>query len=244
MDQQPFAIIAGVGAGTGAAVARRFAKQYPVALLARSPKFASELVSQIEADGGIAASFQANVSDEESMNLAFDAIKEKFGTKCAGAIFNASSRPFPKPFLWQSQDDLAYGLDISLTGAFLFAQAALPLLLSSTGSTEFVPTLIFTGATASVKANAWMQPFTVSKHALRALSQTLSREFEPQGVHVAHVIIDGVIRMPLTRLLKLFSAWDAKLDPDAIAESYWHIHAQSTYSMTSEIAIRPFCETW
>ncbi|KJK82509.1 hypothetical protein H634G_02115 [Metarhizium anisopliae BRIP 53293] len=244
MAQQPFAIIAGVGAGTGAAVARRFAKQYPVALLARSSKFASELVSQIEADGGIAASFQANVSDEESMNLAFDAIKEKFGTKCAAAIFNASSRPFPKPFLWQSQDDLAYGLDISLTGAFLFAQAALPLLLSSTGSTEFVPTLIFTGATASVKANAWMQPFTVSKHALRALSQTLSREFEPQGVHVAHVIIDGVIRMPLTRLLKLFSAWDAKLDPDAIAESYWHLHAQSTSSMTSEIAIRPFCETW
>ncbi|EFY95813.2 oxidoreductase, short chain dehydrogenase/reductase family [Metarhizium robertsii ARSEF 23] len=226
MAQRPFAIIAGVGAGTGAAVARRFAKQYPVALLARSSKFASELVSQIEADGGIAASFQANVSDEESMNLAFDAIKEKFGTKCAAAIFNASSRPFPKPFLWQSQDDLAYGLDISL------------------GSTEFVPTLIFTGATASVKANAWMQPFTVSKHALRALSQTLSREFEPQGVHVAHVIIDGVIRMPLTRLLKLFSAWDAKLDPDAIAESYWHLHAQSTYSMTSEIAIRPFCETW
>ncbi|KAK8914821.1 hypothetical protein VCV18_011140 [Metarhizium anisopliae] len=112
MAQQPFAIIAGVG--TGAAVARRFAKQYPVALLARSSKFASELVSQIEADGGIAASFQANVSDEESMNLAFDAIKEKFGTKCAAAIFNASSRPFPKPFLWQSQDDLAYGLDISL----------------------------------------------------------------------------------------------------------------------------------
>lgn len=63
-----------------------------------------------------------------------------------------------------------------------------------------------------------MQPFAVSKHALRALSQTLSREFEPQGVHVAHVIVDGVIRMPLTSLLKLFSAWDAKLDPDAVSE--------------------------
>ncbi|KAK2590080.1 hypothetical protein QQS21_012241 [Conoideocrella luteorostrata] len=244
MDQRLFVIIAGVGAGTGASLARRFARQYPVALLARSSKFASELASQIQNDGGTAASFQVNVSDENSMKVAFDEIREQFGTKCAAAIFNASSRPFPKPFQWQSESDVSYALDISFMGAFLFAQATLPLLLSARGSTELPPTLIFTGATASVKANAWMQPFAVAKHALRALSHTLFDEYAPQGVHVAHVIVDGVIRMPLTTLFKIFSSWDAKLDPDAIADSYWHLHEQQICHMTSEIAIRPFCETW
>lgn len=99
----------------------------------------------------------------------------------------------------------------------MFALSALPLLLSSVGSKDIVPTLIFTGATSGVKANAWFQPFNVPKHALRALSLSLANEFEPQGVHVAHAIIDGVIRMPLTWLLKPLSSWDAKLDPDAVS---------------------------
>lgn len=68
-----------------------------------------------------------------------------------------------------------------------------------------------------MKANAWLQPFNVPKHALRALSESLFEEFEPQGVHVAHAIIDGVIRMPLTWWLKPFSPRDAKLDPDAVS---------------------------
>ncbi|BCS29311.1 uncharacterized protein APUU_70881A [Aspergillus puulaauensis] len=246
MDQ-PFAIIAGVGPGTGAALARKFAKQYPVALLARSTNFARELASQIEADGGTAISYQVDISDAASVEVAFNGIRKQFGTNCAAALFNASSRPFPKPFLWQSDDDLGYALDISLTGAYLFAQAVLPLLLSARNSntdTDLVPTLIFTGATGAVKANAWMQPFAISKHALRALTQSLSREFEPQGIHVSHVIIDGVIRMPLTWWLKPFSGWDAKLDPAAIADSYWYLHAQPLAHMTSEITIRPYCETW
>lgn len=206
--------------------------------MARSTKFASELASQIEDDGGTAVSYQVDVSDENSMEVTFNEIRKHFGTKCAAAIFNASSRPFPKPFLWQSEGDLSHALDMTLcvkpakdnhaelltndnkrrTGAFLFAQAALPLLLSTKGSTAHVPTLFFTGATAALKANAWMQPFAISKHALRALTQSLSREFGPQGVHVSHVIVDGVIRMPLTRWLKPFSSWDSKLDPDAVSK--------------------------
>ena len=174
------------------------------------------------------------------MKTTFSEIQKQFGTKCAAALFNASSRPFPKPFLWQSEGDLSHALDINLCvelarkrnnhtgwaadkkrryriGAYLFAQATLPLLMSAKGSPDLVPTLIFTGATGAVKANAWMQSFAVSKHALRALAQSLSREFGPQGVHVSHVIVDGVIRMPLTWWLKPFSSWDAKLDPDAVS---------------------------
>lgn len=74
----------------------------------------NQLVSDIEAEGGTAVSFLADVSDEESMKRAFGEIEERFGRRCAAAVFNASGRPFPKPFQWQSQSDLSYGLDISL----------------------------------------------------------------------------------------------------------------------------------
>lgn len=82
--------------------------------MARSTKFASELASQIEDDGGTAVSYKVDVSDEKSMEVTFDEIRKQFGTNCAAAIFNASSRPFPKPFLWQSEDDLSHALDITL----------------------------------------------------------------------------------------------------------------------------------
>ncbi|TQV98805.1 hypothetical protein V2A60_007496 [Cordyceps javanica] len=243
MKSKPYVVIAGVGAGTGAAVARRFAKQYPVALLARSPDFARNLATEIEAEGGTAVSYKVDVADEEDMLRVFGEITEKFGTICAAAIFNASSRPFPKPFLWQAQGDMEYALAITLNGAYHFAKLTLPLLLNATGE-ALVPTLIYTGATAGVKANAWLQPFAVSKHSLRALVLALAEEFAPQGVHVAHAVIDGVIRMPLTWILKPLSSWHAKLDPNAIANSYWHLHQQPLAHMTTEIALRPFCETW
>ncbi|CEJ81586.1 hypothetical protein VHEMI01706 [[Torrubiella] hemipterigena] len=244
MSSKPFAIIAGVGAGTGAAVAKKFAKEYPVALLARSEQFADSLAAEINAEGGSAVSYKADVSDETSIEAAMNQIRIAFGTKCAAAVFNASSRPFPKPFSWQSPYDLRHGLDISLIGAFLFAKATLPLLLNMADDDEIVPTLIFTGATASVKANAWLQPFNIPKHALRGLAQTLYDEFKPKGVHVAHVIIDGVIRMPLTWWLKPFSSWHAKLDPNAIAQSYWLLHKQHIPHLSQEICIRPFSEKW
>lgn len=102
------------GAGTGAAVARRFAKQYPVALLARSVDYAKGLAAEIEAEGGTAVSYKVDVANEEDLKRAFGEIKQRFGTVCAAAIFNASSRPFPKPFLWQSQSDLDWALSITL----------------------------------------------------------------------------------------------------------------------------------
>jgi len=85
------------------------------------------------------------------------------------------------------------------TGAFLFSQAALPLLLKGRDNSTYPPTLIFTGATASVKSNAQMSSFSTGKYALRSLSQSLGKEFGPQGVHVSHAIIDGVIDIPRTK---------------------------------------------
>lgn len=99
-------------------------------------------------------------------------------------------------------------------GAFHFAQSVLPLLLKSTGL-DYPPTLIFTGATASLKGSAYFSTFASAKFALRALAQSLAREFGPKGVHVSHVVVDGVIDIPRTKAWK-FEHEDAKLSPDAV----------------------------
>lgn len=104
-------------------------------------------------------------------------------------------------------------------GAFHFSQAALPLLLKATQE-KYPPTLIFTGATASVKSNAMMSSFATGKWALRALAQSLGKEFGPQGVHVGHAIIDGVIDIPRTKEYMKDAGPDAKISPDAVSYSF------------------------
>jgi len=124
------------------------------------------------------------------------------------------------------------------------SQATLPLLLSSTEKSTHPPTLIFTGATASVKANARMAGFNTGKYALRALSSALAKEFGPQGVHVSHAIIDGVIDIPRTKEFLKEAGPDAKISPDAIADAYWYLHTQPRSAFVWEIDIRPFVEKW
>lgn len=129
-------------------------------------------------------------------------------------------------------------------GAFLFSQFTLPLLLKNVDNGKYPPTLIFTGATASVKANAQMSGFASSKFALRALSMSIAREFAPKGIHVAHAVIDGVIDIPRTKEWLKDMPPEAKIGADDIAESYWNLHLQSKRCFTNEIDIRPMLEKW
>ena len=109
---------------------------------------------------------------------------------------------------------------------------------------QYPPTLIFTGATASVKANAQLGAFAAAKWGLRALSQSLAKEYSPEGVHVAHAIIDGVIDIPKSQDFLKDMDMNARLGPDDIAESYWYLHTQSRRGFTQEIDIRPMLEKW
>ncbi len=109
-------------------------------------------------------------------------------------------------------------------GAFNFSQAALPLLLKST-HLQHPPSLIFTGATASVKANAMMSSFATGKWALRALAQSLAKEFGPKGVHVGHAIIDGVIDIPRTKGWNVSDAPDSKISAEAVSNSFLNSNA-------------------
>ena len=131
-------------------------------------------------------------------------------------------------------------------GALIFSQASLPLLLqtASDPNAKYPPTLIFTGATASVKANAQMATFAAPKWALRAMSMSLAKEFGPRGVHVVHAVIDGVIDIPKSQeMLKDLDA-NARLGPEDIAKTYWDLHTQSRRGFTSEVDIRPMLEKW
>jgi len=247
MASKLIAIVAGVGPGTGAAVARKFAASYPVVLLARNPDNFNDLVKEINGSGGKAIGISTDVADAKSVQNAADEIKKEFGNSvaAAAAVFNASGRFVRKPFLELTEDEFFAGLDVSGRGAFLFSRAVLPLLLAGLKQQPaHPPTLIFTGATASVKANALMSSFNTGKFALRALTSSLAKEFGPQGVHVSHAIIDGVIDIPRTKEWLKDAGADAKISADGIADAYWHLHSQPRSAFTWEIDIRPYVEKW
>jgi len=247
MASKLIAIIAGVGSGTGASLARKFAAKYPVVLLARNPDNFNDLVKEINGNGGKAIGVSTDVSDVASVKNAIDQAEKEFGpdVAAAAAIFNASGGFVRKPFLDIALADFTKGWDVSLKGAVIFSQATLPLLLKGLKTNpEHPPSLIFTGATASVKANAFVSSFNTGKYALRALSSSLAKEFGPQGIHVGHAIIDGVIDIPRTKEWLKDAGPDAKISADAIADAYWHLHTQPRSAFTWEIDIRPYVEKW
>lgn len=246
MSSALIAVIAGVGAGTGAAVARKFSSLYPVVCLARNPDNYNDLVKEINGIGGKAIGISTDISDSSSVKAAFSKIGDEFGKdySIAAAIFNASGGFARKPFLELTEDEFQTPLNVSARGAFLFSQATLPLLLNATSKSKYPPSLIFTGATASVKGSAFMSSFATGKWAVRSLSQSLAREFGPKGVHVSHAIIDGVIDIPRTKEWLKDLGPEAKISAEGIADSYWHLHTQPRTAFTWEVDIRPAVEKW
>ncbi|KAF3766404.1 hypothetical protein M406DRAFT_36707 [Cryphonectria parasitica EP155] len=241
-----FAVVAGVGAGTGGSVAKLFAKAYPVVLLARREESYKDIVTEINSSGGRAIGIPTDLASAAAVENAFSTIKKEFpDKKLAAAIYNVGSGYANKPFLELKPEDLEASLGGNAHGLFNFAQYALPLLLESVESSPHPPSLIVTGATASVRGSNKFAVFAAGMFARRALTQSLAREFGPKGVHVAHAIIDGVIDIPRVAELKPRinnGAPDGLLSPDAIAEGYWWLHTQPRSTFTQEIDMRPYVE--
>jgi len=241
------AIIAGVGPGTGGAIAKKFATKYPVVLLARKSSSFESLAQEINSSGGSAIGVETDVSDEGSVKGMVEQLKSKFGADVgvAAAIFNASGPFARKSFLDATVAEFQTSINVTVFGAINFSHALLPLLIATAGQRpDHPPTLIFTGATASVKANAMASQFSTAKFALRALTSALAKEFGPKGVHVSHAIIDGVIDTPKTKEWMKDAGEDAKIKPEGIAEAYWGLHTQPRSAFTWEIDIRPYVEKW
>ncbi|KAJ9604161.1 hypothetical protein H2200_011684 [Cladophialophora chaetospira] len=243
MPQRAWAVIAGVGSGTGSSIARRFAKNYAVALLSRKSSNFEPIVQEINDAGGKAFGINADTSDAQSIKMAFEQLKKETGGKLAAAVYNVGGGLVKKPFLELKEEELEAAWGANGRGGFLFAQEVLPLLLAQAEtSPQYPPTLIFTGATAALKASATFLTFAAGKFAVRAIAQSLAREFGPKGIHVAHAIIDGVIDIEKSKNFDLGP--EAKISPDAIADAYWFLHTQPRTCFSQEIDLRPAREKW
>jgi len=222
------ALIVGAGAGLSASLARAFTKSgMSVALAARSV----DKLSQLAKETG-AKTFACDASQRGEVEKLFAALDT------AGApdvvVYNASYRA-RGPLIDLDPAEVQKSIAVTAFGGFLVAQAAARRMLPRGRGA-----ILFTGASASVKGYAQSAPFAMGKFALRGLAQSMARELSPQGIHVAHVVIDGGIKS--ARRVEPPDAPDSLLDPDAIAQSYLHVLQQPRSAWTQEIELRPWVE--
>jgi NAD(P)-dependent dehydrogenase (short-subunit alcohol dehydrogenase family) len=240
--------IAGVGAsaGLGAALGRRFAREgYAVVLTGRTAQRVEAVAAEIREEGGRALAAAGDVTSEQDL-ARIVALLRSHGT-LRSAIFNAGNA-VRAPTLELTTEQFESTWRTNVLGGFVFARAALPLLLEAADATtnSLTRSLIFTGATASLRGRPPFAAFAAAKAGLRSLAQSLAREFGPDGVHVAHVVIDGGIdgeRLRSAAPQRAQAAGpDGLLHPDAIAESYWQLHRQARSAWTQELDLRPWRE--
>ncbi len=231
----PVAVVLGVGPGLGAALARRFAQGYAVAINARSAEYLHTLVKEIQGVGGQALAFPADVSDRTQVEAAFAMIRERLGQPEV-LLYNAGSGTWGTIMdITPEQYETAWR--VNAYGAFLSAKAVAPDMIARGRGT-----MLFTGATAGVKAGPKSVAFGPAKFALRGLVQSLARDLGPKGIHVAWINVDGVIDIPGRRARLSHLAEEDLLKPEAIAETYWHLAHQDRSAWTLELDLRPFKE--
>lgn len=229
----PVAVIVGIGPGLGAALVRRFAHEYRVAMVARSADYLNKLGAEVHAAGGNVAAFPADVGVAEQIAAAFDKIRRELGEPEV-LIYNAGAGPFGS-IAEVSPEQFENCWRINAFGAFLCAKQVFGDMVARGRGV-----MLFTGATAGVKAGARSAAFGPAKFALRGLAQSMARDLGPKGVHVAHINIDGVIDIPGRSFPGLKP--EDMLKPDAIAETYWHLAHQDRSAWTMELEVRPFKE--
>src|SRR5216683_283759 len=216
------ALIVGAGEGLSASLARLFAREgLRVALAAR----------RIEKLGALCSETGARAFACDATNP--DEVEREFGTPDV-VVYNASGRA-RGAFVDLVPADVAQAIAVSAFGGFLVAQQAAKRMLPDKHGA-----ILFTGASASVKGYSQSAPFAMGKFALRGLAQSMARELSPQGIHVAHFVIDGGIRSAARTEPE--DRPDSMLDPDAIAFSYWNVLQQPRSAWTWELELRPWVE--
>lgn len=233
MDEPRFsrALIVGAGSGLSAALARRFAKAgMRVGLAARDTEKLAALAAEIDA-----RTFRCDATVPAGVDRLFEAVDRDLGAPDV-VVYNPALRVLG-PLLDLDPVDVARALSVGAYGGFLVAQQAAQRMLPSRHGA-----ILFTGASASLKGFAQSAPFAMAKFALRGLAQSLARELGPQGIHVAHFVIDGAIRPPDWPQPK--SRPDSMLEPEAIAETCLSMVLQPRSAWTFEIELRPWVETF
>lgn len=236
------ALIVGAGDATGAAIARRFARGgYAACVTRRSADKLDALVKDIRADGGEAFGYASDARKEEDVEALVERIENEVGP-IEVMVFNIGAN-VPASILDETARKYFKIWEMACFSGFLNGREVARRM-----STRERGTIIFTGATASLRGAANFAAFAGAKHALRALAQSMARELQPKNIHVAHVVIDGAIdtafiRETFPERYALKEA-DGILNPDHIAETYWQIHCQPRDAWTHEMDLRPWSERW
>jgi NAD(P)-dependent dehydrogenase (short-subunit alcohol dehydrogenase family) len=223
------ALIVGAGSGLSASLTRLLAREgLKLAIAARRPDKLTALCSETKA-----RAFACEATDPAQVETLFKDVEAQIGAPDV-VVYNASGRA-RGPLIELVPDDVRNALMVSAYGGFLIAQQAVKRMLPKGKGA-----VLFTGASASVKGYPQSAPFAMGKFALRGLAQSMARELSPQGIHVAHFVIDGGIRSA-TRV-DAPEKPDSLLDPAAIAETYLHVLRQPRSAWTWEIELRPWVE--
>lgn len=241
-DAARAALIVGAGDATGGAIAKRFARGGLIACATRrSADKLQPLIDEIVAAGGQAHGYASDARKEEEVVQLVERIERdvapievmvfNIGANVPCSILDETARKYFK--IWE----------MACLGGFLVGREVAKRMAARGHGT-----IIFTGATASLRGSANFAAFAGAKHALRALAQSMARELAPKGIHVAHVIIDGAIDTEFIREnfpeRYAMKEQDGILNPDHIAENYWHLHAQPRDAWTHELDLRPWIERW
>lgn len=241
MTGENVALVVGAGDYLGAAIARRFAREGLHVVATRRRGDLDRLCAAVRDAGGRATGIHSDARDEAQVTALLDRIETDIGP-LAVAIFNVggnvrfgitetTTRVYRK--VWEM---------CALAGFLVGRECARRMLARGAGS------ILFTGATASLRGSSGFAAFAGGKHALRALAQSMARELGPRGIHVGHVVIDGPIDTKATR--ELFPEWfaarpgDGVMQPDELAEIYWQLHAQPRSAWTFEADVRTYLEPW
>ena len=241
-NPNPVALVIGAGDATGGAIARRFAAGGCTACVTRREADKLEpLLEAIRAGGGQAHGFGSDARREDEVIALVETIERDIGP-IEVLVFNIGAN-VPCSVLDETARKYFKIWEMACFGGFLNGrEVAKRMVVRGRG------TIIFTGATAALRGSANFAAFAGAKHALRALAQSMARELGPRGIHVAHVVVDGAIDTEFIRSnfpeRYALKEQDGILDPEHIAENYWHLHRQPRDAWTFELDLRPYLERW
>jgi NAD(P)-dependent dehydrogenase (short-subunit alcohol dehydrogenase family) len=237
-------LIVGAGEGLGGAIARAFAREGLTVCVTRRPRHLEaleDLAETLREEGGEAHAFGIDAREEAEMVELFDRIEANIGM-LEVVVFNIGANVW-FPLVDTTTRVYTKVWEMAALAGFLTAREAARVMVPRSRGT-----MIFTGASASLRGRAQFAAFAGAKHGLRALAQSMAREFGPKGLHVAHVVIDGAVDGPFARGrmadIEARIARDELLDPDEVARNYVWLHRQGRTAWTHELDLRPWREPW
>jgi NAD(P)-dependent dehydrogenase (short-subunit alcohol dehydrogenase family) len=230
-------VVVGVGEGLGAALARRFATDYTVALIARSSEVTGKAAEEINAAGGVALPIQSDATVESQIAVAHKQINRELGA-VEILIYNGGRRPIGR-LMETTPEVFEQAWRLHTLEAFLWARQVVPEMIARGSGT-----ILITGATAGIRPWPNSAAFASAKFAVRGLAQVMARDLHPQGIHIGYINVDGGIDMPMLRKYRPQAKEEDLLKPSAIADAFWYLAHQDRSVWTHELDVRPFKESF